>query len=98
MRSSCAMRSTTCCARSTMSLELRWIYATRLSASPVRAGLAVLDQLAPGQLAQADIEYRRQEQAEQGDPDHAGAHGDAGRRAHLGAGAVREHQRDRAEI
>ncbi len=38
---------------------------TRLSASPVRdTGLAVLDQLAPGQLAQADIEHRRQEQAE----------------------------------
>ena len=35
---------------------------TRLSASPVReTGLAVLDQLAPGHLAQADIEHRRQE-------------------------------------
>src|SRR5712671_7440618 len=43
---------------------------TRLSASPVQeTGLAVLDQLTPGQLAQADIEHRRQEQAEQGDPD-----------------------------
>ena len=51
----------------------------------------MLDQLTPGQLAQADIEHRRQEQAEQGDPDHAGEHGDAGRRAHLGAGAAREH-------
>src|SRR5258706_9143878 len=62
---------------------------TRLSASPVQeTGLAVLDQLTPGQLAQADIEHRRQEQAEQGDPDHAGEHGDAGRRAHLAAGAL----------
>src|ERR1700730_18519686 len=70
---------------------------TRLSASPVQeTGLAVLDQLTPGQLAQADIEHWRQEQAEQGAPDHAGEHGDAGRRAHLGAGAAREHQRDRA--
>ena len=35
---------------------------TRLSASPVReSGRAVLDQLSPGQLAQADIEHRRQE-------------------------------------
>src|SRR5882757_11073585 len=62
---------------------------TRLSASPVRGtGRAVLDQLAPGQLAQPDIEHRRQEQAEQSNPDHAGEHGDAGRRAHLGAGAM----------
>jgi hypothetical protein len=39
--------------------------AQRLSASPVReTGLPVPDQLAPGQLAQADIEHRRQEQAE----------------------------------
>src|SRR5258706_14744780 len=61
----------------------------RFSASPVReTGRAVLDQLAPGQLAQADIEHRRQEQAEQSNPDHAGEHGDAGRRAHLGAGAM----------
>src|SRR5882757_637371 len=52
---------------------------TRLSASPVReTGLTVLDQLAPGQLAQANIEHRRQEQAEQSNPDHAGEHGDAG--------------------
>ena len=36
-----------------------------LSGSPVRErGLAVLDQLASGELAQADIEHRRQEQAE----------------------------------
>src|SRR6267142_466131 len=62
---------------------------TRLSASPVReTGLTVLDQLTPGQLAQANIEHRRQEQAEQSNPDHAGEHGDAGRRAHLGAGAM----------
>jgi hypothetical protein len=44
---------------------------TRLSASPVReTGLTVLDQLAPGQLAQADIEHWRQEQAEQSNPEH----------------------------
>jgi hypothetical protein len=35
----------------------------RLLASPAReAGLAVLAQLAPGQLVQADIEHRRQKE------------------------------------
>jgi hypothetical protein len=37
--------------------------AMRLLASPAReAGLAVLAQLAPGQLVQADIEHRRQKE------------------------------------
>src|SRR5260370_18049080 len=59
---------------------------TRLSASPVReTGLSVLDPLTPGQLAQANIEHRRQKQAEQSHPDHAGDTRDAGRPAPLSA-------------
>ena len=42
---------------------------------------------AAGQLAQGDVEHRRQEQAEQGDADHAGEHRRAQCLAHFGAGA-----------
>src|SRR6266481_997991 len=58
--------------------------------------LTMLDQLAARQLAQADVEHWREEQAEQGHADHPGEHGDAGGRAHLGACAMREHQRNGA--
>ena len=56
----------------------------------------MLDQLEARQLAQADIEHRGQKQTEQRHSDHAGEHGDTGRRAHLGAGTVRQHQWHRA--
>src|SRR6266446_10577956 len=38
---------------------------------------AMLDQLAAGQLAQADVEHWREEQTEQGHADHPSEHGDA---------------------
>src|SRR6266436_9571061 len=70
---------------------------TTMTTSTMRhAALAMLDQLAAGQLAQADVEHWREEQTEQGHADHPGEHGDACGRAHLGACAMREHQRDGA--
>jgi hypothetical protein len=56
----------------------------------------VLDQFASRQLAQADVEDRRQQQSEQGYAEHAREHCDARGRTHLGAGAAREHERNRA--
>src|SRR5258706_1467497 len=70
---------------------------TTMTTSTMRhAALAMMDQVAAGQLAQADVEHRREEQTEQGHADHPGEHGDAGGRAYLGASAMREHKRNGA--